>query len=150
MSFLSSLAKHFHTQRQPLALLLLQSFSWVVGQMDRFKALPNDGAKYLLFVNGMNPRPPQELLGITAGWLNAVAYEGLLDGKPVSSYTEAPAGAVFTWAHSVPPAYYVPLATTADSRSSLVGYLTQMSQESSYLRGLGLTAEAIAETAAKA
>lgn len=149
MGFFAKFLQFFHrAPAEPVALQMLHDFSHVAAKIDAFKAQPNEGARYLYYTQNA-PWPTNEYMGITPGWLNAVEYEGELNGQPVSNFRGDPTTAIFTWAHSMPPGYYVPPATIADGRTVLTKFLADMANASPYLRSLGLTQEAIANTAAR-
>ena len=151
MTFSDLLKKYFPSaaaaftpkQPEPVALQMLHDFNGFAAQIDAFRNAPNEGAKYL-YRRDHGPWPTDDYLGITAGWLNAVDGEGLLNGKTVRSFRGDPNTAVFTWVAGTPPAYYVAPQAIADGKTVLRKYLTDMSAASTYLRNLGLTPEAIA------
>ena len=140
LDFLRSLVKPKPVE--PVALQMLHDFNGFAAKIDAFNKQPNDGAKYL-YLRDNGPFPTNEFMGITPGWVNAVFYEGELDGRNVSSFRGDPAVAKFTWALGVPPSIYA-APTPVDGRTALKAYLTSASSQSAYLRNLGLTPEAIA------
>lgn len=144
--FLRSLVKPKPVE--PVALQMLHDFNGFAAKIDAFRNAPNEGAKYL-YLRDHGPFPTNEYLGITPGWINAVDGEGLLNGKTVRSFRGDPNTAAFTWVSGSPPSYYQapgPLLL-GDGRHTLEKYLMDMANASSYLRGLGLTPEAVASAA---
>lgn len=127
---------------EPVALQMLHDFKGFAAKIDAFNKQPNDGAKYL-YLRDNGPFPTDEFMGVTPGWKNAVMYEGELNNTPVSSFRGDPAQADFSWALGSPPPNYV-APTPVDGRTALKAYLTQAAKDSPFLRGLGLTPEAIA------
>jgi hypothetical protein len=157
MTFLELIAKAYPSLYQsivkpkppePVALQMLHDFKGFAAKIDSFRAQPNDGAKYL-YLQGNGPWPTNEYLGITPGWVNAVAYEGLLNGRSVWSFRGDPTTAQFSWTGGMPPAQYVAPQNIADGHIVLQKCLLDASAASPYLQSLGLTSEAIAAAAGR-
>lgn len=156
MTFLELVAKMYHATYQaivrskpaePYAIQVLHDFNGQVSKLDAFAKQPNEGAKYL-YRRDNAPFPPDQYLGITPAWLNAVDAEGLLNGRTVRSFGGDATTAVFSWAHGSPPSYYVP-PTPIVARTSLEQFLFDAMRASPDLVSRGLTAEAIAGVVGK-
>jgi hypothetical protein len=150
---------------QPTAIQMLHNFKSTAALAQAFLDCPNEMAKYCLYREEPLLRSiPREMLGVSAGWINACSYDGLLDGvsvfqcsvdefaRTVSINGAPPIPITATsptngWAtgDGRPPDFYQPLARVNKSGADIVAdFLRQSAAGSQYLRNLGLTEEAIA------
>jgi hypothetical protein len=149
---------------EPTALQLLHNFKTAAALVQAFLDCPNEMVKYCLYYEEpLLHAVPFNQLGISAGWINACNYDGLLNGvsvhqcnvdslgQTVSISGGAPVQVTATsptvgWATADgrPPNFYVPLRRVSGSGTDIVANFLRQGLMSSYLRGLGLTEEAIA------
>lgn len=148
----------------PTAIQMLRNFKQVAALAQAFLDCPNEIVKYCLYREEPTLRSiPRELLGVSAGWINACDADGLLDNvsvhqcnvdaeaKTVSINGAPPVPVTATsptqgWATADghPPDFYQPLGRVNKSGADIVAEFLRQATTSSYLRGLGLTEEAIA------
>jgi hypothetical protein len=163
-----SLTRSVFTSRTPpapTAIQMLRNFKQVAALVQAFLDCPNELVKYCLYREEPMLRSiPRDSLGVSAGWINACSYDGLLDGvsvfqcsvddsartvsingaSPVPVTASSPANG---WAtgDGQPPDFYQPLGRVSKSGADIVAdFLRQSAAGSQYLRNLGLTEEAIA------
>jgi hypothetical protein len=152
------------TPPAPTAIQMLRNFKQVAALVQAFLDCPNELVKYCLYREEPMLRSiPRDSLGVSAGWINACSYDGLLDNvsvfqcsvddsaRTVSINGAAPIPVTATsptngWAtgDGQPPDFYQPLGLVNKSGADIVADFLRQSTSSSYLRGLGLTEEAIA------
>lgn len=143
----------------PLAVGMLRDFHNVAARIDKFLSLPNDGVKYVYWRNDSQLRALQSQLGISAGWINAVDNEGLLNDISVHQCTydqtkgkllilgTPVVDARFTWDNGLMPDYYHSLSVREGANGSdlLAGYLRAASASRHLREDYGLTEAAIIE-----
>lgn len=143
--------------RAPAAIMMLHDFKAYAAAAQNFLDLPTVPEKFGFWHASQGLWPLQDYLGITANWINALSYDGLANGVGLAhtSFDKAANklvvngapvdGPTLGWATAddQAPSYYKPLGHVNGSGADVVANFLRNSMQSSYLRGLGLTQEAI-------
>lgn len=141
----------------PTAIQILHNFKEVAALAQKFIDEKNEGVRFLIWRSSHYFAALQDELGIPAGWINALSYEGLLNGVSLHQCQfNAATGAVtigghittapaFGWTGGHAPAYYQAVNTKGKTGVEVVAEELRKATASKYLRGLGLTDTAIAQ-----
>lgn len=142
----------------PSAILMLRGFKTYAAMAQNFLDIANEAVKYAYYNATPAIHALQDYLGISAGWINAMDYDCLVDGVLLKTCRfDAASGAVIingkpvvdpaiAWAtvDGNPPPPYKPLRHVEGSGADLLTAFLHAGTQSAYLKSLGLTDEAIA------
>lgn len=149
---------YIRPSNSPSAILMLRDFKSYAAAAQNFLDLPTIPEKFLFWTSTTSIWPLQKYLGVNGNWINALSYDGLangvmlpqchfdkaankvtIDGKPVDNPTLG-----WATADGQAPAQYKPLGPPAAATGAdILAMFLKVGTQSSYLRGLGLTQEAI-------